>query len=603
MPSVLRSLSISFVFLHLLAGDACERWIWRNPLPQGNAIQEIIHDGSDFWAVGNRGLIMHSPNGWNWTVVMSGLDQDFRDIVDTSSSYGYAVVGSNGVFVNSRDGENWTEPGLLNDDLESITYWGGQFVAVGSAGRVFRRIGDFNPWEAYDTTVHKYLWDIMYDDVSPVPQYLAVGQDCTLATSVNGITWTGTQIIPGSTTPLYDIEYTGSLFIVSGWGGLVLTSPDLVTWTDVSVGTSTFHDAFHWQDEYFVMGRRIYSSPTATNFEERFNFLGYMREAACSADFLVAVGDGGRIFSSVDGMSWNEESMGSHRPLEGVAHLDGQFVAVSSYGQIFSSGDGVQWDEVVSSGSWYAVTTFAGQFVAVGSLGRVTTSIDGVIWNSGTTGIGGDFLDLSCSASRCVAVGGDGFIAYSDDLETWQAASVPPIDADLNAVDYSQITLSTGQFVAVGNDGEILSSADGATWSRSPDAGVVTTQDLNGVCLNGLTSVAVGTSGTVIRRDFGPWTLQDPGTGSSLAYVWYRDDQFEAFGSGKRLRSPDGVSWSTEAIDALQTVRAGLKTQDRLFYVGTEGMLVEVVTVTMQAANWPETNVLELVDAVNSMCH
>lgn len=240
MPSLLKSLSISLFFLHLYAGDACERWIWRNPLPQGNAIQAIIHDGSDFWAVGDRGLIMRSPNGWDWTIVMSGLDQDFRDIVDKSTSYGFAVVGSQGVFVNSRDGVSWTEPGLLNDDLESITYWGGQFVAVGSAGRVFRRIGDFNPWEAYDTTVLKHLYDIMHDDVSPVPQYLAVGGDCTLATSVNGITWTSRQIIPGSTTALYDIEYTGSLFIVSGWGGLVLTSPDLVTWTDVSVGTSQY---------------------------------------------------------------------------------------------------------------------------------------------------------------------------------------------------------------------------------------------------------------------------------------------------------------------------------------------------------------------------
>jgi len=51
----------------------------------------------------------------------------------------------------------------------------------------------------------------------------------------------------------------------------------------------------------------------------------------------VAVGDGGTILTSPDGVSWTERDSGTSNWLWGVTYGNGTFVAVGDYGTILTS--------------------------------------------------------------------------------------------------------------------------------------------------------------------------------------------------------------------------------------------------------------------------
>src|SRR5205807_461714 len=57
---------------------------------------------------------------------------------------------------------------------------------------------------------------------------------------------------------------------------------------------------------------------------------------------FVAVGFGGTILTSTDGVNWLLRQSGIQNYLKGVSYGNGQFVAVA-YGTILTSADGVNW--------------------------------------------------------------------------------------------------------------------------------------------------------------------------------------------------------------------------------------------------------------------
>ena len=51
----------------------------------------------------------------------------------------------------------------------------------------------------------------------------------------------------------------------------------------------------------------------------------------------MAVGRGGAILTSPDGVTWTQRTSGTSRDLNGVAYGNGLFVAVGDFGIIFTS--------------------------------------------------------------------------------------------------------------------------------------------------------------------------------------------------------------------------------------------------------------------------
>jgi len=256
-------------------------------------------------------------------------------------------------------------------------------------------------------------------------------------------------------------------------------------------GTATFGAPSRPAGSAWVLG----SAPPAD-----FNGLGYAGITTCTtvglpAGLFVAVGAGGSIATSTDGSTFTAQvaPTGFNTDLfavAGFASIPGdlttpglRLVAVGAGGGIVVSPDGVTWTTGVpfnvGSPSLRGVAVFAGVFVAVGDAGTTQNSADGITWTTHASGPTADLQGITCTTDRCVAVGDGGTIVVSVDAGvTWSAAAVPSTPA-LKKVAYGNFNNNVGStttaintWVAVGDAGSVMYSIDGgATWSATSIAG------------------------------------------------------------------------------------------------------------------------------------
>lgn len=91
-----------------LGGDA--QWVWQNPLPQGNTLQDVAFiNPSTGFAVGSSGMIIRTTDGGSsWDILDSGTEHDLWGVSFTDASTGTAV-GNFGVVLRTTDGgSSWT---------------------------------------------------------------------------------------------------------------------------------------------------------------------------------------------------------------------------------------------------------------------------------------------------------------------------------------------------------------------------------------------------------------------------------------------------------------------------------------------------------------
>ena len=128
------------------------------------------------------------------------------------------------------------------------------------------------------------------------------------------------------------------------------------------------------------------------------------------ADRFVAVGSGLIAFSE-DGINWTRSAFREPRQLFDVVYGNNRFVAVGGRGAIYSSPDGLTWNEETSGLSRQfflrSVTYGNGMFVAVGDLSSsaIIASEDGAVWSVQHTGPRQSLADVTYGNNRFVAVG------------------------------------------------------------------------------------------------------------------------------------------------------------------------------------------------------
>jgi hypothetical protein len=154
-----------------------------------------------------------------------------------------------------------------------------------------------------------------------------------------------------------------------------------------------------------------------------------------------------------------------------VTYGNGKFLAVGDYGRILTSLDGITWTVSNSDTTyWYSSVTYAnGQFVAVGNqmvttgmgtyiavLGASFTSTDGTTWSQ--KHLMGSFyftpLSVTYGNGQYVAVGGDSVFTSSDGA-TWA------IKYSGTTNNLTSVTYGNNQFIAIGDSGTVLTSSNG----------------------------------------------------------------------------------------------------------------------------------------------
>ena len=254
---------------------------------------------------------------------------------------------------------------------------------------------------------------------------------------------------------------------------------------------------------------------------------------------FVAVGAGGKIAYSYDGISWTAVNSPTTTLIRGICYGNGKFVAAGDSGKIAYSSNGITWSLVsYSSFSTYnfqSVCYGNGKYVVVGSSGKIVYSSDGSNW----TLVSDSKFDTSSIYGICygngkfVAVGSDGKIAYSTDAVNWTLVAesrfdnstihgvcygngrfvaagflgaarsevgtgwIKVSDSGLDSFTIYGICYGNGKYIAVGNKGKIAYSSDGVSWTLVSDSKFDTSSAIQDVCYGNGKFVAVGTSGKI----------------------------------------------------------------------------------------------------------
>jgi trehalose-6-phosphatase len=256
---------------------------------------------------------------------------------------------------------------------------------------------------------------------------------------------------------LYDVVWSGSLFVAVGENGTILTSVNGSTWqTQTSVTSAILHGV------------------------------------AGSGSLFVAVGENGTILTSVNGSTWQTQISNTSAILHGVVWSGSLFVAVGENGTILTSANGSTWQTQISntSADLYDVAWSGSLFVAVGENGTILTSANGSIWQTQASVTSAILHDVVWSSTLFVAVGENGTILTSANGSTWQTQI-----SNTSVILLHGVVWSGSLFVAVGENGTILTSVNGSTWqtqTSNPSA------DLRGVAWSSSLFVVVGEKGTIL---------------------------------------------------------------------------------------------------------
>ncbi len=350
--------------------------------------------------------------------------------------------------------------------------------------------------------------------VASPSKVLAVGEDYyvsargPIATSLDGLTWTATQL--GVNQHTNGGVWDGSQFLIAGqdydftgtpgWRGCVFTSPT------ANAGTWT---------------RRIYSGST-------------LKGIAFGNAIYVAVGENGCIWRSINSTTWTQITSGTTRTLANVTYGNGTFVIVgyasagSGDSLVLTSTDGLTWTNT-SAGtgldSWQdfrSITWANDRFLASGWYGKLRHSTNLGVSFSTTRSTTEDTPALAYGSGVWFAAGRDrnnvdplvdiDIDLVSSDGANWTPLTTPSLDDRTAAIFFNNTFITAGKNHSIRQSGTISPSANGYyTWRENnfPDHDPLSTPqaDRDGDGISNLIEYALGSSPLSGSANNGPAAL------------------------------------------------------------------------------------------------
>jgi len=416
--------------------------------------------------------------------------------------------------------------------------------------------------------------------VSRPPSSILIPCRATLAVILLWFSAAASSVEWGSVNPLptgndiQDVIWDNSAvppqYVAVGGGGLIMTSPDGVTWN-------------------------LQPTPTVQR----------LQKVIRGGSGYVAVGEGGAVLTSPDGNTWTARSTNTRLTLYDIAWNGTVYVAVGAAGTILTSGNGITWtvQTLLPGPSFHGVlwtTINGGQFVAVGSSLGIVTSPDGMTWIERSYNFGDvELRDVAEDGTHLVAVGEDFAVLTSTDGTAWSAPSAPPsvtapTNPDPNRVlGFYGIEYIGGEFVAVGTADDVtaptinsvlVTSVTGDSWSAPIDSN--TQNMLRSIAPPGPTSYLLAGAGVLKSATSvtGTWNDVTQGSTANLAAI-ARAGQYVTVGAtGTILSSSDGLTWIDRTDPLVTTANLhGVAANTSIYVaVGDGGAVVR----STDAATW-----------------
>jgi hypothetical protein len=494
-------------------------------------------------------------------------------------------------------------------------------VVVGAHGMIYRTVNNVD-WSPVKSGTQQNLNDVTYGS----NRYVAIGSGATILISADGLNWSQVMISHSliGTAILNRIVWNGTKFVVTGMGA-IYTSNDGLRWTEIipnpsmKIADNRFHNIV-WTGSKFVIFSHpkfsyIYTSSDGITWSRVANtnlpILVMDVEYSPALNLYVGVSDCASIYSSYDLVTWTLQNGGGcsglKTPLPGLSTIvyDGtNFIAMGRGGNMYISADGISWVNHIT-GSFNYTASFNNGIgaIALGSGGSIQYSADGGInWTLQKTSVTNTYYDIIWAGGQYVAVGSG--VSTSPDGYNWTQQSVPPgigiftsggvgYAVYLNAAAYSGT-----KYVAVGYSSTIIVSNDGKNWSKVP---LNFTYNFYDVVWNGSSFITMGNWGgnsspvILISVDGTNWTpVQTALPSYSYTFLLHNGRIYAVGASGDIVSSMDGMTW-TNVSPANFDYRWG-----RLTWDGTQFIMASSTGISISAdlQSWSKVASARLFDVL-----
>ncbi|MFC3801895.1 DUF4073 domain-containing protein [Cohnella sp. GCM10012308] len=521
-------------------------WSKVAPSPTSNSLTMVKYLNNKFWAVGVAGTVMSSTDGLTWSVGVYPDVSATNTIIDIDYKDGkYAVGDSNGKVYFSTTGASgsWGSGTSLAPAQKQINYLSnlnGIWFAIDANGKVYKST-DGSIWSSF--TLSKQVFGAAYGNGTYVIYSQSGG---SVFTSTDASTWTEVSLPSGATW--YGMTYGNGAFILVGNNGYILRSTDGTNWTTVD---PFVNQAIYNNGLYVAVGN---NSPSGTIF--------------------------GTILSSTDGRAWTNRltTVGN---LTSVAYGNNRYAAVGTGGKIYTSADGINWISVATTNTTEnlaGIRYVNGMFMAVGANGTLVVSTDGTTWTApGSTGLTGSLTSVAYGNGKYLISGNTSSLWYSSDGATWEKTTA----GSTSAIAYNDVIYAGNKFVAAGGSVNIYTSTDGVIWTqRKSGTGI-----FNSLAYENGMYVAVGTGGMIYSSTDGEtWTAETSNVSSILKSVHYDGSRFFAIGAYLGMTTAAyGATASAELQTAEADGAAGTTTSTKIdltFDTDVAGLTDADITIT-----------------------
>lgn len=271
---------------------------------------------------------------------------------------------------------------------------------------------------------------------------------------------------------------------------------------------------------------------------------------------FVAFGDGGSMFSSVNGTDWSSVASGLPHMLD-VIHTGTRFVARLD-GGIATSEDGVNWtrrvrdDELKLTGFVPMRISIADGKLFAFTVASIFVSTDGLAWTRiPKPAAAGDKMPRAVSYGNGVYV----LLAYYPKLEGEFSTGIPPGTQIYTSNDgitwvqhfasdselLSDVNFVHGQFIATGANGVLRTSVDGIVWTARASG---TTASLGKAFYFNNRYFVIATGGFIASADADTWSAAaDSSVTRSMISVTEVDGRLFLLAPDRIGVSSDGFSW------------------------------------------------------------
>jgi hypothetical protein len=279
-----------------------------------------------------------------------------------------------------------------------------------------------------------------------------------------------------------------------------------------------------------IVGSRLSVSPSSSTISSNdLNAICYANGLYVVGGNAPGVGKQATIMTSLYGIDWTQRASPVNGNIKGIAYGNGLWIAVGDGGLVTRSFDGINWINGAYPSAFpdfKAICYGNGKFVAVTAGGGIYTTTDGETWQKQTSPVDNDLYAICYASGYFMATGAKGAIVKSPDGVNWTQHNTYMLD-------FYAICYGNGLWVIIGAAGNIMYSPDGVNWTGGNPTvtnDVRTLVYINGFFVALLVSKQAVT-GLISSVNLKDWNIQEFDSNSILGLV-YADGQFIGVGTG-----------------------------------------------------------------------